>query len=259
MPLSPLIPFPQQSGNFSSSTFADPLGNRIDTPADLSASFEIDAVELIGDGGSARVYKVQTVSSGSYAVKEMSASRDPRTEIKALQKLSIHPHVVHFVGSKKNDETIRITTDLINAESLQRQTPSAADFKIIFKQLLQTLDFCHGEGIAHLDIKPANLLWNADSRELKVIDFGEARFFDPICPFIEEAHLPIGTPQYRDDYLDASLNPVRIDLYSAGVTLKELFVQRATPDQATTRLINRCLSGHESIVSILMDPWFDDA
>ena len=44
----------------------------------------------------------------------------------------------------------------------------------IFKQILQSLNYCHNQGIAHRDLKPENFLFEtkAEDSDLKVIDFG---------------------------------------------------------------------------------------
>jgi len=40
------------------------------------------------------------------------------------------------------------------------------------RQLLETLSYMHERGIAHLDVKPSNVLF--DGKGLKLIDFGHA-------------------------------------------------------------------------------------
>ena len=45
-----------------------------------------------------------------------------------------------------------------------------------FKQLMQGLDYCHANGVAHRDLKPDNLLLDGDFN-LKIADFGYAAPF----------------------------------------------------------------------------------
>ena len=45
-----------------------------------------------------------------------------------------------------------------------------------FKQLLQGLDYCHINGVAHRDLKPDNLLLDINFN-LKIADFGYAAPF----------------------------------------------------------------------------------
>ena len=51
----------------------------------------------------------------------------------------------------------------------------------IFKQILQSINYCHKTGIAHRDLKPENFLFEtkeADS-DLKIIDFGLSKVINP--------------------------------------------------------------------------------
>ena len=50
----------------------------------------------------------------------------------------------------------------------------------IFRQILQALNYCHGEDVVHRDLKPENFLFvstDADS-ELKIIDFGLSKMLE---------------------------------------------------------------------------------
>jgi cyclin-dependent kinase-like len=43
-------------------------------------------------------------------------------------------------------------------------------------QLLKAVDYFHSHGVMHRDIKPENLLISSQTNELKVCDFGFARY-----------------------------------------------------------------------------------
>lgn len=54
------------------------------------------------------------------------------------------------------------------------------DAAYIMKQLLSAVVYCHHKKIVHRDLKPENLLLESkDSLNIKVIDFGTSRVFDP--------------------------------------------------------------------------------
>src|SRR6185312_14178921 len=87
------------------------------------------------------------------------------------------------------------------------------------RQILSAIRFAHRHGIVHRDIKPHNVLVDAEGR-LKVTDFGIARAG---ASQMTEAGSIIGTAQYLSPE-QARGAPVdqTSDLYSVGVVLYEL-------------------------------------
>ena len=49
--------------------------------------------------------------------------------------------------------------------------------KVYMKQLLESLDWIHCNGVIHRDIKPHNVLYNFEARKMKIIDFGLSEFY----------------------------------------------------------------------------------
>lgn len=46
-------------------------------------------------------------------------------------------------------------------------------------KVLKALDYAHSKGVAHGDIKPMNIIVHADTRMLKIIDWGLGFFYKP--------------------------------------------------------------------------------
>jgi serine/threonine-protein kinase len=96
----------------------------------------------------------------------------------------------------------------------------AAAVVSIGKQLCRALEVAHEAGVIHRDIKPQNMVVEADGT-VKVMDFGIARL-QARSDGHTQAGMVVGTPEYmspeqlRGDELDG-----RSDLYSAGVVLYE--------------------------------------
>jgi serine/threonine protein kinase len=90
----------------------------------------------------------------------------------------------------------------------------------IATQLAHSLAVAHEHGVIHRDIKPQNLLLDAEG-VLKVMDFGVARLAERSTS-ITEAGLVVGTPAYMPpEQLMAEQVDARSDLYAAGVVLYE--------------------------------------
>ncbi|XP_065287476.1 kalirin-like [Dermacentor albipictus] len=83
-------------------------------------------------------------------------------------------------------------------------------------QLLSALDYIHLCGIAHLDIKPENLLVEECSDRLKLIDFGNARrVFGDECKMSVIGTAEFMAPEVLKNYPLST----RADLWSTGVLL----------------------------------------
>lgn len=58
----------------------------------------------------------------------------------------------------------------------QKGCLSETDARIIFRQMLQAINYMHLNKIAHRDLKPENFLFlKQDSNNIKLIDFGLAK------------------------------------------------------------------------------------
>lgn len=62
--------------------------------------------------------------------------------------------------------------DYTLADWLKRTRPDALVQKVVLSQVLQALSSLHQQGIVHNDLKPANVMWFADSHSWKLIDVG---------------------------------------------------------------------------------------
>ncbi|MGH7538359.1 MAG: protein kinase domain-containing protein [Gemmatimonadales bacterium] len=104
----------------------------------------------------------------------------------------------------------------------------------IATQLAHSLAVAHEHGVIHRDIKPQNLLLDAEG-VLKVMDFGVARLAERSMS-ITEAGLVVGTPAYMPpEQLMAEQVDARSDLYAAGVVLYECLTGQP-PFQASSMM-----------------------
>jgi serine/threonine protein kinase len=115
------------------------------------------------------------------------------------------------------------------ADELDDAGPLAAtDVALLGIQLLTGLRALHQRGIAHLDVKPDNVVLR-DGRPI-LIDFGSARQIGTAQP----AGRPVGTLGYAPPEMEAC-EPITaaMDIHALGVTLREAW---PGPDRTTARL-----------------------
>lgn len=96
-------------------------------------------------------------------------------------------------------------------------------------QLARALARVHDIGLIHKDISPANAVWNAQTRTLKLIDFGVASDLPRESPELSAPTTLEGTLTYMAPEQTGRMNRAvdwRSDLYALGATLLHLFAGR---------------------------------
>jgi PAS domain S-box-containing protein len=105
-----------------------------------------------------------------------------------------------------------------NLQSLQ-------EFLIIAIALCNTLDILYRERIIHKDIKPANILINPETKQVKLIDFSIASLLPRETQTLVNPNVLEGTLAYISPEQTGRMNrgiDYRTDFYSLGVTFYEL-------------------------------------
>jgi serine/threonine-protein kinase len=186
----------------------------------------------LGTGGMANVYLAEDEVLGRrVAIKILNdrhAGDDQfverfRREAKNAASLS-HPNIVSIYDRGEAEGTYYIAMEYLDGRSLKElivaRGPAPIHLAVEYaRQILAAIRFAHRHGIVHRDIKPHNVLVDAEGR-LKVTDFGIARAG---ASQMTEAGSIIGTAQYLSPE-QAKGAPVdqTSDLYSVGVVLYEL-------------------------------------
>lgn len=109
------------------------------------------------------------------------------------------------------------------------QWMSLEDFLSIAIQITSILDSVHGQGIIHKDINPNNILFNPETREVTLIDFGLSSKYDTRVQYENNPHKIEGNLFYIAPEQTGRMNrsiDFRSDLYSLGATFYEMLTGR---------------------------------
>ena len=160
--------------------------------------------DVLGSGAFATVQLVTNVETGEqYAAKVALDHRDSRKAFKKevdIYKILDHgPSVTNMIEFFGKPDCVIILEfqsggDLFD-EIVKRNHYSENDARKACFQLLTAIKFMHDQGIAHLDLKPENVLLDAEFN-LKVTDFGEAKTFNVGSPKKDVFKDFAGTPEY---------------------------------------------------------------
>lgn len=191
-------------------------------------------VSLIGVGGMANVYKGRDVRTGNQiAVKVLKEEfldneelvRRFKNESKAISILN-HPNIVKVYDVSVTDQLQYIVMEYIDGITLKeylKQRNGALTWKEVVHfatQVLSALDHAHSKGIVHRDVKPQNIMLQADG-SIKMMDFGIARFSRAQSQTVSDKAIGsvhyISPEQAKGDHTDA-----RTDIYSVGVMMYEM-------------------------------------
>jgi eukaryotic-like serine/threonine-protein kinase len=186
----------------------------------------------LGSGGMADVYLAEDEELGrrvaikilndKHANDEQFVERF-RREAKNAAGLS-HPNIVSIYDRGEAEGTYYIAMEYLDGRSLKEIVVARGPLPIgdaieATRQVLTALRFAHRKGVVHRDIKPHNVMADADGR-LKVTDFGIARAG---VSQMTEAGSIIGTAQYLSpEQARGAAVDQRSDLYSIGVVLYEM-------------------------------------
>lgn len=148
-------------------------------------------------------------------------------EAKAIGRLS-HPYIVSVYDVGQAHGTIYIAMEYLEGQPLHKILKSnrldTTSVVKIGRQVATALDYAHKKGIVHRDIKPSNLMITKDL-EVKLTDFGIARFDDPSYTLQTRSGDILGTPAYMSpEQIAGEVVDKRSDIYSLGVILYELLV-----------------------------------
>ena len=112
---------------------------------------------------------------------------------------------------------------------LQSQQLTILEFLQIAMQIAEALDRIHHANIIHKDINPSNIIFNPETGQVKIIDFGISSIFTKETPTLKNPDVLEGTLAYISPEQTGRMNrslDYRTDFYSLGATFYTLLTGR---------------------------------
>ena len=216
----------------------DPLlGTKVDDRYELKL--------VLGKGGMGTVYLAADTKLGRrVALKLMGGSlaTDPefrsRFEREAVLQANLpHPQIIQIMDTGETTEGPYMVLEYSNGRSLSRLLrelgPMPVDRALnIALQILEVLDFAHGQNVIHRDLKPANILIEdrPGKEVVRLLDFGIAKLlsseggeeFEHTLTKQGSAYGTLGymAPEQARGYMDKVDH--RVDIYAVGIMLLEM-------------------------------------
>ena len=151
-----------------------------------------------------------------------------RTEYRITRDLK-EAGVVQVYDLQKYQNTLVMFLEDFGGESLkilmQQRKFSLKEFLQIAIATTETLGQIHAANIIHKDINPSNIIYNPETEQLKIIDFGISTQLSRETPTLKNPGILEGTLAYISPEQTGRMNRTldyRADFYSLGVTFYEL-------------------------------------
>ena len=196
---------------------------------------------LLGQGSMGSVYLVRASDGVQYALKVMDpelARKDPTYKERFLHEavfaMKIHHKnliSVHDAGEESERGFCYILMDYMPGGTVKDLVKKRGALPIpqaiqIATQVAVAMEVAHVHGIIHRDIKPDNIMFDADGTP-KLADLGVARFADDAR--VTQVGMIVGTPAYMapEQMLNSHHIDARADIYSLGLVLYEMLAGKS--------------------------------
>ncbi len=196
--------------------------------------------ELISRSGMSLIYRAQDLNNGNadvaLKVPHMEFESDPgfATRFSREEEIGLrlsHPYILRFIPITTPKSRPYIVTEYLRgctlAHLLAAMSPiPEADALKIGSLLCQALEYLHGEGVVHRDLKPHNVMVGCDGT-IRLLDFGLATSTDLRRVTFRGLTPAMGTPDYMaPEQVKGKRGDSRTDIYSLGAMMYEMLTGR---------------------------------
>lgn len=188
--------------------------------------------ELIGYGGTAMVWEAWDLVSEQPVAIKFGSDKSIEREY-SIHKRFVHPNLVPCLELLQNAENDQVFTGLV-MQRLQFDVQHIlnihnmfqwSDAIVIMTKLLRALEYMHTQlNVAHMDLKPANILLDSGSSgEVKLADFQLAKPADQVVAIGDIGTLKYLAPECIEEALShGKTTNAKVDLWAAGIVFYQM-------------------------------------
>jgi PAS domain S-box-containing protein len=196
----------------------------------------VAAVTLLYESANSLVYRAIREADNQPIILKLLKESYPtpqelvryRTEYRITQELK-EPGVVRVYDLQKYQNRLVMFVEDFGGESLtiwmQQRSFTLEEFLLLAIATTEILGQIHRANIIHKDINPSNIVYNPETKQLKIIDFGISTQLTRETPNLKNPAVLEGTLAYISPEQTGRMNRTldyRADFYSLGVTFYEL-------------------------------------
>lgn len=209
----------------------------------------------LGQGGMATVFEVRhpdgTPGALKLPVQQLASESDFRKRFWREMDLGArlrHPGVIRidYVNPDTSGESPPYyVMELLRGRTLDElprpiPVPQALGYA---RQILETLDYIHGQQVYHRDLKPNNVML-LESGQLKIMDFGLALLNENDRTRLTASGQLLGTPAFMaPEQVMGGAVDARTDLYAVGLIVYEMVAGQLPFPDDTMQLLSQKLTG----------------
>jgi hypothetical protein len=218
--------------------------------------------KLLGHGGMADVYRAADMSGGPPVAVKVVRSTDPALarrltrEARAVASFE-HPGLVRLLGAGVHDEHAYLVMELVEgetlAERLQHGPLPTGRAAALGASLADALSYVHRRGVVHRDVKPGNVLLDADERA-RLADFGIAQVLDASSATMTGTTLGTAAYMAPEQLAHHRVGPAA-DVWALGAVLLECLTGRRPFDGPPAEVVARRLAGWRPSTEGLPSAW----
>jgi len=196
-------------------------------------------IDIIGEGGTGRVYRATDDAQKVYAIKLLDPSKAKGERLKRFKnevefsRRNQHQNIItiidhgNVVDGKKGSAFCVMPLYKGSLRTLLIAGIPMDKALFYFAQLLNGVEAAHLQKVVHRDLKPENVLYDEALDRLLIADFGIARFEEEALytavetsPNVRLANFQYAAPEQRSR---GTTVDHRADIYALGLMLNEMF------------------------------------